>query len=609
MVSAAAAGDAVAKSGAAVTFVVDPQRCRRCARDPVGLRCDQCLTPGYEQQLLRSRALQQRGAAEARPKAAPCGDACPLSLCIQGYSSHIAAGEYGPALGHIMVRNPLPEAVCRVCDRPCEKVCVRASMDEAVAVNDLKRFVVAWADAKEQSPWRPPAEARHGRRVAVVGAGPCGLSASHDLAARGYEVTLYDAAERPGGVLSQCIPTYRLPVAALERDIARTLALGVTFVPGRRLGPDLGLDGLLAEGFVAVVVATGAATARTLTIPGMDAIGSPPVETALAYLRKVRAAATADDTLGPPAAAAGERLGGSATGSCLVIGGGNSAIDTARSLLRRGTGRVALACIEARDAMPALPEEIAAAEAEGVQIQAGLTPVRMEPGSVVFALADDASHRSAAANEVRIETDRVLVAIGQDPDPAVIDALRVDGRPLARGNDGALTVDPESGVTDHPAVYAGGDLVPGRRTVTSAMAAGLRIAWAIDRADRGALADVRLPPLHPSLEPATWRGVRTRHVARRHPPELEPRQRRQHFGEVNQVLSEAEARAEASRCLVCGLCGNCSVCIDLFGCPALTVNKGRVVIDPMLCNGCGVCAAICPNDAIVPVAATPEEAR
>ena len=548
-------------------YVADVERCRTCGRDELHLGCEQPATEGYQRNLARVAA--QREKLEPQPRVAPCASRCPLSLCIQGYAGHIAAGEWAEALGHVMARTPLPESVCRVCDRPCEDACVRKGLDAPVAINDLKRFVVAWGERERPELLAASKEPSNGLRVAVVGAGPSGLAAAHELAVRGYAVTMFDAEEKPGGMLAYGIPEYRLPEAMANEDVGRVLALGVAFVGGTRLGRNLVL-GDLTDTFAAVYLAIGAHRPRELELPGTRE--GTQVASALVYLRSVRVGAEVPK---------GTRV--------VVIGGGNAAVDAARTALRRGAERVTLACIEERGAMPALKDEIAAADHEGIVIRAGVRPVRWVAGGLAVAPA-----KGTNGSEERLDADLVIVAIGQEPDEAALDGT------LKRTPAGLVDVDPETCRTSHPTVFAGGDVVRGERTVTSAMAWGLRAAWGIDSTLRGrALADRRSPPAHPVLEPPPVE-VRAPILPRRHPPELDRRARAASMAEVVGSFSEAEARAEATRCLMCGQCGNCRACIDVLGCPAIAMNPSgeHVVVDPTWCIGCGVCADLCSNRAM-----------
>jgi len=562
---------------AAPLFAVDPSRCRRCGRADEGLRCAQPITVPYERQLSRGRMMRSGPCA---PVLAPCATQCPLSLCIEGYVGHIAGGEYVEALGHILDRTPLPETVCRVCHSPCESVCVRNGTDEPVAINKLKRFVVEWAAAQEQDPYVPDVEPDHGRRVAVVGAGPAGLAAAHDLRLRGYEVALLDAADRPGGLLAYGIPAYRLPPIALARDIERILALGVTFQGGVRLGRDLTLEGLVADGYDAVCVAVGAGRARTLPLESGEgkgsgpAPGSPRVTTALDYLGALASEGSVET---------GERV--------VVVGGGNAAVDAARAARRLGGRHVTMVFPEAREEMPAIVEEVVAAEREGIRVVPSTETLRTEVNGIVCRTG------GAAGEEIRLEASQVIVAIGQEVDRDFAVAGEIS---LEHTADGHIGTDPETGSTSHPRIFAAGDAAGAERMVTSAIASGQRAAWGIDRSLRGTqAADRRLPPrpVVTDPEPASPPQSLFRE-GRCKPPRLDPAQRTDDFAEVLGGLTEEQARAEAARCLMCGMCGNCSLCIDLFACPALLEGDGHVRIDSALCTGCGVCALICPNDAI-----------
>jgi indolepyruvate ferredoxin oxidoreductase alpha subunit len=555
-----------------LVFEVDPTRCRVCGREPAGLRCEQSVTEGYERQLAGGGMMRSPGCA---PDNAPCSASCPLSLCIQGYVGHVAAGEYAAALGHILSRTPLPESVCRVCHHPCESVCVRAGTDEPIAINDLKRFVVDWAAEQEKEPYHPVLDPDHGRRVAVIGAGPSGLTAAHDLRLRGYAVTLFDAADRPGGMLAHGIPAHRLPREALERDVARVLGLGVEFRGGVRLGRDVQLGDLLEDGYDAIYLAVGGGPPRKMELERANGVEAPSVISGLDYLRRV---------------AHGERV---ETGARVtVVGGGNAAVDASRVARRLGARRVTLVSLESREEMPALAEEILAAEQEGIDVIPGHRPRRLRPEGLVCTPVDGEDGR-----EIVLDADQIILAIGQEAD---LDFLAESAVTLVRDSDGHVEVDPETGGTSHPRIFAGGDVTRSERTVTAAMAAAQRAVWALDRGLRGPEAADRRPPprrvgnagANPETSPPpTFRTSRARRY------ELPGEQRISSFEEVARPLEEAQARAEAARCLMCGLCGNCRACIDLFGCPALAEQNGRVVVDPVLCTGCGVCAEICPNDA------------
>ena len=565
-------------SPAVSTYAIDHERCQHCGRSSCGQRCDQGVVEGFERAMARARSLEV-GDEVDRPMVASCATACPLYLCIQGYAAHIAAGRYEDALELIMSGLPLPDTVCRVCHRPCELACVRSGVDEAVAINDLKRFVMDWAETQEEYPYRPRVEAPNSMTVTIVGAGPAGLAASHELAMRGYEVKLYDSNQDPGGLLRTGIPAYRLPPEVLDRDVQRILDLGVRFEGGRRLGSDLTLSELV-ETTDAVLIALGAGEDIDLELPG----NGPEVVSALSYLGNGMARS--------------QRV--------LVVGGGNSAIDSARTAIRRGAEHVVIGCLESRDEMPAILSEIEAAEAEGVEILDGVRVLGLISGGVEYERVETTAPGSKNSEDYvtiegssgDIEVSQVILAIGQtwvDADPA--------DSPILDWSE-ALSFDETTGKTSHDRIYVAGDLVGDEGTVTGAIASGMRAAWGIDRRLRGAAkADERMPPpLVPSGSPQGRSGVtRVDIAARSSPTELEPEMRVLGFDEVTNTLSEQQARAEAARCMICGLCGNCNACLDLFGCPAFYLSDGLIEIDPGLCVACGVCAQFCPNDAIYPV--------
>ena len=551
---------------------VDAPACQGCGRESVGMRCDVPTTRGYERHMARNRSLDVARIG-GRPAVAPCATSCPLFLCVQGYAGHVAAGEYAEALGHIAARVSLPESVCRVCEHPCESTCVRATVDEPVAVNDIKRFVVEWA-RDSGVPYEPARDEDSGLEVAIVGAGPSGLAAAHDLRVRGYSVTLFDANDAPGGLLRTGIPAYRMPREALARDVQRVLSIGVKFVGGRRLGADLRLSEL-ADRYDAVYLAVGAHRPLTLGIQGEAGDGAPMVKSALAFLEEA--------SLGRAASIAGR---------VAVIGGGNAAIDAARTALRCGASKVTIACIERRQEMPALEEEVRAAEAEGIRLWTAQRPARIVRG--------ERAGVGLVSGEL-LEAEHVFYAIGQRPDHF----LAAGDLAIDRRDDGSVRIDEETCATSHPKVFAGGDVVAGARTVTAAMAWGQRAAWGIDCALRGPSRANRRPP-PPKTVASTLQGwvIRADRGARRRAPEGDPVERARSFDEARGRLSEEDARAEAARCLSCGLCGNCNACIELFGCPAMFLapakGGGPVRIDPSLCIGCNVCVPLCSDGAIRP---------
>ncbi len=579
-----------------VKFHIDHERCRTCGRQGCGHRCNVPIQKGLMRHMTRGATLRGADASASTPEQSPCTGRCPLFHCIQGYVGHIAGGEFDAALELILDRNPLPETVCRVCHRPCEDACVRVGTDAPVAINDLKRFVMDWARKQDPAdlPAGPAPGQDNGKSVAVVGAGPSGLSAAHALRQRGFAVTLLDRNVEPGGMLLMGIPRYRLPLGALRRDVERVLSMGVEFRGEAALGKDFTLDDLLLD-HDAVYLATGALAGASLDLFGEEEPGAPQVLDGLTYLEAVN--------LGRPVET-GERV--------VVVGGGNAAMDAARNALRQGAKEVTIAYRRRREEMPAIAHELAAAEAEGILLKTQLQPlavatgdarglccVRTEPGE------PDKSGRqrpvAVKGSEVVLPADQIIAAIGQTPEWP---EMTVAGEKIKRRADGSIRVDPETGATSHPQVFAGGDAIWGERTVTMAMGMGQRAAYSMDVALRGAEAasEVAPPPI-PGDGADDYRISGFPRAERLHPGELDPAERSHAgaFDEVASAFTEEQARAEAARCLSCGMCGNCQSCVDLFGCPAFYLEERQVHIDPALCNGCGTCADLCPNDAIIPM--------
>jgi indolepyruvate ferredoxin oxidoreductase alpha subunit len=570
-------------------YVVDHDRCRHCGHEAEGLFCQQGPLKEYQRAMVLRRILDQDAGARPVPvgveREAPCAVACPTNICVQGYVGRIAGGRYAEALDLIRRRNPLPVVSSRVCHRPCEKACTRAASDGPIAINDLKRWLVDWERANPDRDTRSEMANPTGKRVAVVGAGPSGLACAHELRVRGHEVVMFDEHDRPGGVLVQGIPEHRLPRDILSHEIDWILSHGVEFEGGVRLGRDTTVGGLLERGFDAVYLGIGAMAGLPLGVPGDDLPGNAR---ALDLLRAHHR--------GQAIGAEGRRV--------LVVGGGDAALDAARTLTRLGAASVSVVYRRSREEMPAHPEEADAAEQEGVQLLTraapvqvlgaqrveGLRVVRTEPGP------PDASGRRVPVvvpgSETDLEADLIVSAVGQRADLSCLDV-----KP-ALSSDGSIQVDVLTGATSIPRVFAGGDLTLGPKTAIHAIAEGRRAAFGID---------LRLAPPGTAVEPVEFLDAaglsfftpRNLVAEPSHHAGLRPaEERRRDHGDVVVPLSEQQAREEAARCLLCAMCRSCSACTDLFGCPAFREENGRIVIDEALCNGCGVCVAFCPNGAI-----------
>ncbi len=469
---------------------------------------------------------------------APCSNRCPAEVDIPAYVALVGEGRYAEALASHLDRNPFPSACARVCPHPCETSCVRAATDEAVAIRAVKRFMVDQDVEAQPTVLERPAEER--RRVAVVGAGPGGLSAAYFLRRLGHEVTVYEAMPEPGGMLRYGIPSYRLPPEELARDIRRIEDLGVEIICERPLGGSLTLDSL-REAFDAVFLGIGAWSDWELGVEGEEATG---VVSGIDFLRAVA-----------------EGRQGELTGDVVVIGGGSTAFDVARTALRLGAKSSTVAYRRTRSEMPAHAEEITEAEEEGVVLELLVSPTRVHVdgvGEAARATAIELQRMELGAFDsggrrrpVPIEGDTVTLpattvvrATGQQP---VID----EGFPET-GRGSRVEADRLTLATSLPGVFAGGDVVLGPATVVEAIGQGRRAAEAIERW------------LHPELEiPFPWWAEReldaafdpeapVSDAARARPAKADPGARaRSLTEEVEQTLSEQAAIAEAGRCLRC----------------------------------------------------------
>jgi len=476
---------------------------------------------------------------------APCKQACPARVNVQGYVALVGQGRFQEAYDVIRERCPLPAVCGRICQHPCEAQCNRAGVDEPVAIRDLKRFAADWAYAHrdelvEQAPAPQPTAETREERVAVIGGGPAGLTAAHDLSRMGYRVTIFEAMPFLGGMLRLGVPEYRLPRDVLDYEINELLNDHIEVKLGQRIGRDLTLDGLRSEGFAATFIACGAHENIPLEVPGIDCAG---VTYALDFLRSVN--------LGEPVSV-GRRTA--------VIGGGNAAMDAARAALRLGSDEVTIVYRRSRAEMPALDEEIRLAEEEGVRFLMLAAPLRMvsdDRGAVAamecirMKLGEpDASGRRRPepieGSNFTIDADTVIVAVGQSAD--------LKGLPL--GSEGRIPCD-DSLATGMPGVFAGGDAVLGPASLVQAMGHGHRAAEAIHRYLTTGEATAQIPAdakVAPNPTPSAPRQPR-------HPmPQSPVQERKRDMREIDLGYSEEDAIAEARRCLNCGLCSDCRLC-------------------------------------------------
>ncbi len=403
-----------------------------------------------------------------------CQETCPVHLNIRRYVGLIADGRYDEALAEVRKRNPLPSICGRVCHHPCEAACNRGYQDQPVAIDALKRFASDYEMAlrKAGKSFLPPVPKKMAdARVAVVGAGPAGLTVAHDLALLGYEPTIYEEAPVPGGMLWICIPEYRLPRDIIQSEVDYIKHLGVELKLNRPIGPDLTIDDLLAEGYRAVFLGIGAHKGLKLRVEGEDDFEG--FLDCIKFLRRVNLG----DTSKP-----GTKV--------VVIGGGNSAIDSARTALRVGSDEVTILYRRTRREMPANSWEIDEAEHEGVRLEYLAAPVKIlgENGKVCGMVCQkmelgklDASGRRRPVpiegSEFEIETDCVIPAISQEPDLAFLHEEH--GLEISRWN--SFIIDKRTGMTNRPGIFSGGDADTGPATVIEAIAAGHVAAAGIHR--------------------------------------------------------------------------------------------------------------------------------
>jgi heterodisulfide reductase subunit A2 len=550
--------EVVAVDGQAGNFQVTLQKQPRYVDETACTSCGQCaevcpvsMPNEFNQGLDRRKAIYRlfpqavpsAYAIDKRPS--PCMSACPAHIPVQAYIALIAQGKFKEALERVRQAGvPFVGTLGRVCYHPCEALCKRTQTDEPLSICALKRFAY---DAGKDDTMPEPVPPKWDERVAVVGAGPAGLTAAFDLVRRGYRVTVYDALPVAGGMLAAGIPEYRLPRNVLEHEIDYILAHGVELRLNTPIGRDNGPSMAdLQQQYQAVFLAIGAHGSSRMGIPGEDL---PGVFQAVPFLRYLN--------LGYEARI-GRRV--------VIIGGGNSAIDSARCALRMGA-QVHLIYRRSRTEMPAASWEVAAAEAEGVKLTflaapvmvlekngqvAGIKCQRMELGE-----PDSSGRRRPVpipGSEFILEVDTIIAAIGQNVEaqgldlPTQRDRLVVDGLTLQ---------------TDQPGVFAGGDAVSGPASVVEAVGSGIQAGESIHRYLRGMdLRAGRIAVWQPAQEISVIPHFPTQKVARAKMPELSILERITSFQEVELGLSASQAVAEAQRCLECAVCCECLQCVS-----------------------------------------------
>ncbi len=542
-------------------------------------------------------------AAEAcdRLAPAPCQMACPAGIDVPTYVALIGEGRDAEAIEIIRRDNPFPWVCGLVCTRPCEFMCVRGRIDTPISIKALKAFAAERA-LSQGAYANPPQAAPKNRKVCVVGAGPGGMSAAYYLALNGYTVRVIESLPVAGGMMMVGIPRYRLPREVIDREVAMIEALGVEFRFNTCLGRDVTFAQLRREGFEAFFLAIGAHDTFKLGITGESDF--PQVVQAIHFLKAV---ALGDRR--PP----GRRV--------IVIGGGNVAIDAARTCLRLGCASVTLAYRRTRSEMPADLEEIEQAEEEGVHFAFLTVPVAVEGAAGHVSglrclraelVETPGSKRKSPVpvegSDFVMPADAVICAIGQRVERAGLSELQE----LGWTRRDTIQVHSATMATDVPGIFAAGDAVSGPATVVEAIGGGKRAAAAIDRYLNG-LPQPQMPPVPVRRERRAWTEVpaATKMILKRPAmPLLNLDRRRTTFQQAELGYSENSVREEARRCLRCDICRRCGLCVsicrDKMGVDALQLGylefdrpgPTDFRITQERCIACGACATNCPNDAM-----------
>lgn len=499
----------------------------------------------------------------------PCKTACPAHLAVQGYIQMAAEGRYDEAIRLIRQDNPFPAVCGAICNRRCEDRCTRGTIDKPVAIDEIKKFLAQW-ELRNPGDYVPLCENMDGKQwddfpIAVIGAGPAGLSAAYYLRRDGYPVTVFDREQRPGGMMMNGIPNFRLEKKVIEGEIDIIRRMGVEFRCGVDVGKDVTLDQLRAQGYKAFFLATGLQSGGKLGIPGDDAQGVIP---GIEFSRRI----TQDPS---------QKL----TGRVVVIGGGNIAADIARTAVRAGAEKVDLYCLESYDEMPMGPEDRSDVEADGIEIHAGWgqTEIVVQEGrcaGIKFRRCLSVKNAEGRFDPKFDDNDTaetacgtVLYCIGQKPDWGKL----LEGSRVEFNRNGTAKADPVTLQTAEPDIFVGGDAYTGQKFVIDAIAAGREAAVSINRF------------VHPGQSLTLGRDLRTfielvrddilvesYDNAKRQMPGMKPGEAAATFDDLRLPLTEEQVKKEANRCLKCG---------------ATTVDLNQ-------CVGCGLCTTRCQFDAI-----------
>lgn len=500
---------------------------------------------------------------------APCKTNCPAHIAVQGYIKLAAQGKYMEALELIKKNNPFPAVCGHICNRRCEDACSRADVDEPVAIDEIKKFI-AEQELKAETRFIPkmlnPQGEKYGKKIAVIGGGPAGMSCAYYLQIRGYDVTVFEKNDRPGGMLTMGIPTFRLEKDVVDAEIEVLREIGVTFRTGIEVGRDVTIRELRQQGYEAFYLAIGAQGGRKLGIEGEGARG---VLSGVTFLRNI----SQDEST-------------KLEGRTVVVGGGNVAIDVARTAVRAGSSEVALYCLESADEMPAQKEEQEEAKAEGISLNCGWGPKRIltEDGKVrgiefkrCTAVFDENHRFSPQYDEhdtVTIECENILVSIGQ----SIQWGTMLDGTRVRLNRNQTVMADERTYQTGEPDIFAGGDAYTGPKFAIDAIAAGKEAAESIHRfVQPGQSLTIGRPAgKYHELDKENVEWDSFDHTPRERPHAPDPEQAKRTMRDLRGTFTEEQVKKETERCLGCG----------------------ATVVDQNICVGCGICTTKCRFDAI-----------
>ncbi len=497
---------------------------------------------------------------------APCKTNCPAHIAVQGYIKLAAQGKYEAALELIKMENPFPAVCGYVCNKRCEDACTRGDLDEPIAIDDIKRFI-ADQDLNKDTRFIPKKRNNYSdKKIAVVGSGPAGLSCAYFLAIDGYDVTVFEKEKVIGGMLTLGIPSFVLEKKIVEAEIDVLRELGVTFKTGLEVGKDITLDQLRADGYKAFYLAIGAQKGRKIGVEGEDYEG---VVSGIEFLSRVNQ--NENETI---------------SGNVVVIGGGNVAIDVARVAVRAGGNKVSMFCLENRDQMPALDEEIEVAESEDIIINNSWGPKRIigENGKITgielmacVSVFDENGRFAPKYDEkdtMIVEADYVLLSVGQSIDWCGI----LEGSKVVINPNNTVQVDDITYQTDQSDVFAGGDAVTGPRFAIDAIAAGKQAAISIHRYVQVGqdllIGRSRRQYIELDKRAVIFDSYDT--TPRQRAAKIDGQEGKKTFRDIRAAFTEEQMRKETERCLGCG----------------------ATVVDEYMCVGCGMCATKCKFDAI-----------